>query len=237
MNGGTKQQRQAALNAQVESVIPTGRKLLALAGVGGAGITGAAGTAAYSKKKNAAAARTPVPAPTTTPPKPPATIAPRQPQPIGKRDDDLDLEWSGTISKFDSDKRLVFGWASIAKVNGEPVIDRQGDYVPIETTEDAAYKYVIHSRKGGDMHRRVTKAGFGVKDEPLHTSDLVESVVVTQEKLDAWGLTEEQLPLGWWVGFKVHDDEQWDLVKAGKRPAFSIHGSGRRQPVPEHAIA
>lgn len=141
------------------------------------------------------------------------------------------LEWSGTISKVDTDKRLVFGWCSISKVNGEEVYDLQGDYVPIETTEDAAYRYVIHSRKGGDMHRRVTKHAFGVRDEPLHTADLVESMVVTQEKLDAWGLTEKQLPLGWWVGFKVNDDAQWADVKSGKRPAFSIHGSGVRVPV------
>lgn len=146
-----------------------------------------------------------------------------------------DLTWSGTISKVDTDKRLVFGWCSLSKVNGEEVYDLQGDYVPIETTEDAAYRYVIHSRKGGDMHRRVTKHAFGVKDEPLHTADLVESMVVTPEKLKALGLTEEQLPLGWWVGFKVNDDTQWADVKAGKRPAFSIHGSGIRVPVEESA--
>jgi len=142
-----------------------------------------------------------------------------------------DVEWRATISKVDTDKRLVFGWCSISKVNGQEVYDLQGDYVPIETTEDAAYRYMLHSRKGGDMHRRVTKHAFGVKDEPLHTADLVESIVVTKEKLDAWGLTEEQLPLGWWVGFKVNDDAQWADVKAGKRPAFSIHGSGVRVPV------
>lgn len=142
-----------------------------------------------------------------------------------------DVEWRATISKVNTDKRLVFGWCSISKVNGQEVYDLQGDYVPIETTEDAAYRYMLHSRKGGDMHRRVTKHAFGVKDEPLHTADLVESIVVTKEKLDAWGLTEEQLPLGWWVGFKVNDDAQWADVKAGKRPAFSIHGSGVRVPV------
>lgn len=141
------------------------------------------------------------------------------------------VEWRATISKVDTDKRMVFGWCSLSKVDGKEVYDLQGDYVPIETTEDAAYRYVLHSRKGGDMHRRVTKHAFGVKDEPLHTADLIESIVVTKEKLDAWGLTEEQLPLGWWVGFKVNDDAQWADVKAGKRPAFSIHGSGVRVPV------
>lgn len=150
---------------------------------------------------------------------------------VAKAADAADVEWRATISKVDTDKRLVFGWCSISKLDGKEVYDLQGDYVPIETTEDAAYRYMLHSRKGGDMHRRVTKHAFGVRDEPLHTADLVESIVVTQEKLDAWGLTQEQLPLGWWVGFKINDDAQWADVKAGKRPAFSIHGSGVRVPV------
>lgn len=145
----------------------------------------------------------------------------------------LDLEWTGEISKFDTDKRLVFGWCSLSKVDGSPVVDLQGDYVPIETTEQAAYRYVIHSRKGGDMHSRVAKrTGFNLeRDEPLHTSDLVESFVVTQEKLKALGLSPDALPEGWWVGFKVNDDEQWRKVKSGERPGFSIHGSGARVPI------
>jgi Putative phage serine protease XkdF len=155
---------------------------------------------------------------------------------VGKRADEADLEWVGTISKVSEDRRLVFGWCSISKVDGKPVVDLQGDYVPIETTEEAAYKYVISSRKGGDMHRRVAKFGVG-RDEPFHTADLVESFVVTQEKLDALGLSSDQLPLGWWVGFKVNDDEQWARVKKGERPGFSIHGSGRRVSVPEEALA
>ena len=144
----------------------------------------------------------------------------------------VDVEWNGTISKFDTDKRLVFGWCSLSKVDGQPVVDLQGDYVPIETTEDAAYRYVIHSRKGGDMHARVSKrTAFLERDEPLHTSDLIESIVVTPEKLEALGLAPDALPLGWWVGFKVNDEEQWQKVKSGERPGFSIHGSGARVPV------
>ena len=144
-----------------------------------------------------------------------------------------DVEWNGVISKVNTDKRLVFGWCSISKVNGEPVVDLQGDYVPISTTEDAAYRYVIHSRKGGDMHERVSKrTGFNLeRDEPLHTSDLVESMVFTAEKLEALGLPPNALPEAWWVGFKVNDDEQWRKVKSGERPGFSIHGSGARVPL------
>jgi hypothetical protein len=45
------------------------------------------------------------------------------------------------------------------------------------------------------------------------------------------GLAEDALPHGWWVGFKVNDDVQWDMVKTGERAGFSIHGSGKRKEV------
>lgn len=143
---------------------------------------------------------------------------------VKKRHED-DLVWEGEISKVDPDKRLVFGWCSLSKVNGEPVVDLQGDYLPIEETENAAYRYVIESRKGGDMHRRVQKFD---QDEPLHTADLVESMVFTPEKLEKMGLPPDALPEGWWIGMKVNDDAQWAAVKDKKRLGFSIHGKGRR---------
>lgn len=132
-------------------------------------------------------------------------------------------EFDGEIKKSDSDKRQVFGWCSLSKVDGVDVVDRQGDYVPIDEMEKSAYHYVVNSRKGGDMHQRVG-------DQPLHTSDLIESFVVTPEKLEAMGLEPDAVPHGWWVGFKVNDEQQWENVKKGDRVHFSIHGKGRREP-------
>jgi hypothetical protein len=135
--------------------------------------------------------------------------------------DSPDLTWEGIIEKTDTDKRQVFGYCTVTHVNGEPVVDRQGDYVPLDEIEKAAYTYVVNSRKGGDMHTRDGEL-------PLQTSDMVESFVVTPEKLQTMGLDENAIPHGWWVGFKVNDDKQWEMVKNGERTAFSIHGSGRR---------
>lgn len=132
-------------------------------------------------------------------------------------------EFDGEIKKSDTEKRQVFGWCSLSKVDGVDVVDRQGDYVPIDEMEKSAYHYVVNSRKGGDMHQRVG-------DEPLHTSDLIESFVVTPEKLEAMGLEPDAVPHGWWVGFKVNDEQQWENVKKGDRVHFSIHGRGRREP-------
>lgn len=133
----------------------------------------------------------------------------------------IDLGWSGSISKVDTEKRQVFGWCSLTEVDGEKVVDRQGDFIPLDEVEKSAYHYVINSRKGGDMHKRDGES-------PLHTSDMIESFVVTPEKLENLGLERDALPHGWWVGFKVNDDKQWEEVKKGDKVHFSIHGKGRR---------
>ena len=147
-----------------------------------------------------------------------AATAPKEETSVKKSDD---ITWTGEISKRDDEKRQVFGWCSVTEINGQPVVDLQNDYWPLEDIENAAYTYVIKSRKGGDMHKRDG-------DNPLHTADLVESFVVTPEKLEKMGLDPNALPHGWWVGFKVNDDAQWEMVKKNERTGFSVHGSGRR---------
>lgn len=141
---------------------------------------------------------------------------------LGKSD--TEIIWEGEFSKMDTDKRQVFGWASVVEVGGEPVHDLQGDVVTGDEIEKAAYAYVQKSRKGGDNHRR---AG----EEPFHASDMIESFLVTPEKIEKMGLPPHALPTGWWVGFQVNDDELWSEVKKGNRSQFSIHGRGIRRPV------
>jgi len=127
----------------------------------------------------------------------------------------IDFTIKGEISKS-NDKRQVFGWASVVELNGEPVVDLQGDYMAIDVIEKAAYDYVHSSRRGGDMHQVGS-----------HASDLIESFIVTPEKKAQLNLPDD-MPVGWWVGFQVNDDKVWEMVKDGKRPEFSIHGSGQR---------
>lgn len=136
-----------------------------------------------------------------------------------------DVEWYGEFSKFDQDKHLAFGWASVSKVNGQPVVDKQNDYIDPDDLETAAYQYVLGSRVGGAMH------GRDEFDQPLKVADLVESMVFTDDKVEAMGLPPT-FNRGWWVGMKIHDPNEWELVKkgaAGGRTGFSIHGRGIRR--------
>lgn len=115
------------------------------------------------------------------------------------------------IKKADPDQNLIFGWASVIEKDGIPIIDHQEDVIPVSELENAVYDFVLHSRQQGDMHDRV---GVG---------KLVESMVFTKEKQEALGIDLKQI--GWWTGFKVHDEGLWQAHKSGDRPEFSIGGA------------
>lgn len=126
---------------------------------------------------------------------------------------------TGEVSKVDEDKRLAFGWASIAYLaDGTLVDDKQGDVLDdMEEVEKSAYSFVVDCRDGGEMHFR---RGIGT---------LVESMVFTPEKIEKMGIPQGAVPLGWWVGFRVSDDEVWKAIKDGKYRMFSVHGRGTRK--------
>lgn len=102
------------------------------------------------------------------------------------------------------------------RVDGELIEDWQGDMIEPGELEDAAYEYVRLYGEGGEMHER---GGVAV---------LVESVVFTEEKMKAIGIPAGTLPIGWWIGFKVLDEDVWEKVKDGTYPMFSIEGEAER---------
>lgn len=144
---------------------------------------------------------------------------------VGKSDDDdsFGVTWAGEFSKTDDERRQVFGWASVVEIDGQPVVDRQGDWITPDEIEKAAYEYVVKSRVGGHQHKRTDSGAF-------HASDMIESIVFTPEKISKMGLPDD-FPVGWWVGYKVNDDDTWDKVKKRDITGFSIHGKGKRRAV------
>ena len=121
------------------------------------------------------------------------------------------------ITKSDDEKMLAFGWANVSiRSNGEVIEDWQEDIVEPEELERAAYNFVELYREGGEMHER---GGTAV---------LIESVVFTEEKMKAIGIPVGTLPVGWWIGFKVLDEDVWEKVKDGTYSKFSIEGEAER---------
>jgi hypothetical protein len=144
-----------------------------------------------------------------------------------------DTEWYADIAKTDVAKRQVFGYASVVRKDGLPVTDRQGDIIEPDEMENAAYDFVLNSRVGGNMHKR------DAFNRPHHVSDLIESFAVTPAKLEGLGVPAQiakSVPVGWWVGFKVWDDDAWQDVVDGKLSGFSIHGQGVRVPVADEEL-
>jgi hypothetical protein len=122
--------------------------------------------------------------------------------------------------KSDDDKRQVFGWASVAvRATGEVIEDYQEDVVEIVELEKAAYEYVADFGTAGEMHER---GGVG---------RIIESVVFTKEKAAAMGIPDGYMPDGWWVGFKINDDEVWQKIKNGEYQMFSIEGTATREKI------
>ena len=121
------------------------------------------------------------------------------------------------IMKSDDEKMLAFGWANVSmRVDGELIEDWQADIIEPEELENAAYEYVLLYREGGEMHER---GGVAV---------LIESVVFTEEKMQAMGIPAGTLPVGWWIGFKITDKDVWEKVKNGTYQMFSIEGEAER---------
>ena len=127
------------------------------------------------------------------------------------------------IAKADDDKHQAFGWANVSiRTDGELIEDWQGDIVEPDELEQAAYKFVELYREGGEMHER---GGAAI---------LIESVIFTEEKMKAIGIEPGTIPVGWWIGFKVLDDDVWEKVKDGTYSMFSIEGEAQRIEVDEN---
>ena len=122
------------------------------------------------------------------------------------------------VTKLDEERQLVFGWANVAvRKTGETIVDSQGDQIAPQDLEDAAYLFNLEWRAANEMHTGVIKGR------------LVESLVVTPEKLAALGLAKDAMPQGWWVGFHV-DADTFAKVKQGKLTMFSIEGTAEQVP-------
>lgn len=133
------------------------------------------------------------------------------------------------IIKADASLRVAYGWALLTSVDGEPYADSQGDVVEESSLEKAVVKFMLDRRTGSVMHKR------GPNGEPVRVGQIVESVVVTNEKLAAMGLPvpEGRGPRGWWVGIRYDDtpegEEVWKRIQSGELRGFSIGGRGYRK--------
>src|SRR5512139_52273 len=123
-------------------------------------------------------------------------------------------EWSRTftIAKTDAPRRHVYGWLSkVIECDGTPVVDRQGDIIPVDELEDAAKAFALDSRAADVLH------------DGSPVGRVFESYVSTPEKRLAQGYQSDDQSVGWWIGMEVPPDV-FARVQSGELGAFSIGG-------------
>lgn len=124
------------------------------------------------------------------------------------------------IKKAIDEQRIAFGWTAISKdALGNDVWDLQDDNIEPEELEKLAYRYCQFYRDVGERHDRDYPASQGV---------MIESVVTTIEKQRIWGVPNNCMPVGWWTGFYIYDDDVWVKIKDGTYSAFSMQGTAQR---------
>jgi hypothetical protein len=124
----------------------------------------------------------------------------------------------------DQDKRMIYSPAMKPGIL-IPRLDevtREKYFVTFkpDTIERMAQRFLIEGR--------TNKTNLEHTDIKFEDVFLVESWIVSsdQDKAYSLGYTKEQVPVGtWMVGFKVDNDEVWNMVKEGKVKGLSIEGN------------
>lgn len=114
--------------------------------------------------------------------------------------------------KIDEELGIVFGWAIVSSVDGEPYFDIQNDHIPEDSMLKATSEFMEDVRVGGEMHTG-TQVGVVIHSMPL-TADIAK----------AFGIECDRT--GWMVGYKPYNKDVLEKFRSGEYTGFSI-GGGR----------
>ena len=129
------------------------------------------------------------------------------------------LVLKGNFTKIDKKHKVCYGWAYVCEKGETTIVDHSGDTWPIEELEKTAHEFVIGCRVGKELHSGTEKAV------------LVESLVFTEEVQKALGIDLGKC--GWFVGFRILDEEVLEKIATGEYAMFSIGGNGNRDVIEE----
>lgn len=123
-------------------------------------------------------------------------------------DEDVGLTFE--VLKVNESDRLLYGWAVISSIHGEPYFDTDNEHIPEDVMMRAATKFMIDNRVSKDSHDNDKTVGMVVHSFPL-----------TKEIATALGIYCDVQ--GWIVGVKVNDIIM-NKFKTGEYRGFSIGG-------------
>lgn len=132
------------------------------------------------------------------------------------KSDDV-LSQYAEVTKVDDALGLVFGWAIVSKIDGDPYFDTQGDHIPEDSMMESAMEFMIEKRHGGEMHRRDEKGN------PVIVGKVVFCWPMTEETAKAFNI--ETSMTGLMIALKPDNDEILEKFRSGVYTGFSIGGS------------
>ena len=132
-----------------------------------------------------------------------------------KADMTEDVTKTADILKVDTERRIVWGWASVCTMKGETVTDLQGDRIAPAQMEKMADRFMRSARAAKAMH------------DGDDVGEVIHSFPMTKELADAFGIQSERE--GWITGTYVKSDEEWAKVRNGTYKGLSIGGRARRK--------
>lgn len=114
------------------------------------------------------------------------------------------------VFKSDAERRVAYGWASVATIGGEPVEDLQKDTITVDALLDFTHQIMKGQRAGKFEH------------EGDACNQIVEAIVLSDDLQKALGIDLGME--GLLIGVHVPEDANWNTVKDGDW-MFSIAGT------------
>ena len=144
-----------------------------------------------------------------------------EPEIIG---DEYELRMPVKVIKAYPEHQIIVGWASVVKKNGEYVVDKQGDVIPVAELENAVLDYAIHRGAHGLMH------------EEYSGGRLILGLPTTPDFMKAAGLNQDEDIVGFLGVWHIPDREVWEKHKRGELPELSISGRAHSVEVTEDEV-
>lgn len=133
----------------------------------------------------------------------------------------------GEVYKADADHRIVGGWFSVFKMDGEDVVDSDNEVIDIESYRAAAIDFAKNHRTANFHHEQGEEPRGTLIDNLLIDTEDFAKMLVHQ----ITGLPIDEIPvqrLGHFGSFQVHDPEDFEKVQA-EGAMFSIEGRCARE--------
>jgi hypothetical protein len=142
------------------------------------------------------------------------------PAPAVEKGAPVNVRMEVQIIKAAAEEQVCTGYAYVARdAEGRAIVDHSGDVADIASMKKAC-RNATRTAKIRENHEA---------DAPAR---IVGSLWTDHDMLKAIGADPKDAPAeGWLVQVEVNDPDLWKRIKSGEISAFSIGGSGRREPV------